>query len=397
VLRNLIADLGRRRDVVGFERTVAPGVTMNDPGAMRWDIRNPLRHDLTVAVADELAPSLHAERRRITTTVPARRSVQVVVPFHPSRRGRFHPDEVVVRTRGSLGLVARQATRSVPGAIRVHPEFRSWRDAEIRIRRARMLHIGVRAARIRGGGTDFDQLREYTTDDETRRIDWAATARSGRPIVRTYRAERNQNVINLLDSGRVMAGRVEDVPRFEHAVDAVMALTAVSAALGDRCGLAVFDRSLHTVVGAAGGRRQLGRVTDAMFDIEPALVESDYSGAFAAALATVKRRSLLVIHTDLVEQIVRDTLLPAMPLVVRSHVVVVAAVRDPAVQLWARRRVHDGDGARRRAAAAVAIDERARAAAALRAAGAVVVDAAPDVVAGQLADVYLDVKTSGRL
>ena len=149
--------------------------------------------------------------------------------------------------------------------LRVYPPFRSRDEAELRINKARILEVGLRSAQGLGGGTEFDQLREYTVDDEFRRIDWAATARAGKAIVRTYRAERNQTVISLLDNGRVMAGRVDDVPRVEHAMDAVMMLTAVATRLGDRAGLVVFDREVRAVVPPAHGRDQLGRVTEAMY------------------------------------------------------------------------------------------------------------------------------------
>ena len=112
------------------------------------------------------------------------------------------------RVDGPLGLAARQGRLRQPATLRVYPRFRSREEAELRIDRARILEVGLRSAKGRGGGTDFDQLREYTVDDEFRRIDWAATARAGRPIVRTFRAERNQNVVVLFDNGRVMAGRV---------------------------------------------------------------------------------------------------------------------------------------------------------------------------------------------
>src|SRR5207245_4866320 len=114
--------------------------------------------------------------------------------------------------------VARQRARSLPRLIQVHPPFRSKKEAELKINKARLLEIGLRSAQGRGGGTDFEQLREYGPDDEFRRVDWAATARSSKPIVRTYRAERNQTVIVLLDNGRLMAARVAYVPRVEHAM-----------------------------------------------------------------------------------------------------------------------------------------------------------------------------------
>src|SRR4029079_10265917 len=179
-----------------------------------------------------------------------------------ARRGRCVIERVAVRVDGPIGLVARQRERRRPVTLRVFPPFLSRDEAELRIRNARLLEIGLRTAQGRGGGTEFDQLREYTTDDEFKSIDWAATARANRAIVRTYRAERNQTVLCLLDNGRVMAGRVDDVPRVEHALDAVMMLTAVAPRLGDRAGMVAFDSRIQATVAPAHGRDQLGKVTE---------------------------------------------------------------------------------------------------------------------------------------
>src|SRR6266508_2973655 len=152
---------------------------------------------------------------RIAWTVAYRRARVVLVPggrasaatsIRPERRGRFTPGEMVVRVDGPLGLVARQGRRRLEGVLRVYPPFHSRDEAELRINKARILEVGLRSAQGRGGGTEFDSLREYGVDDEFRRMDWAATARANKPIVRTYRAERNQTVLLLLDAGRTMAG-----------------------------------------------------------------------------------------------------------------------------------------------------------------------------------------------
>src|SRR6516165_3023133 len=148
-----------------------------------------------------------------------------------------------------------------------------------------------------------------------------------------------------------MAGRVDDVPRIEHAMDAVMMLTAVATRLGDRAGLVAFDRGVRAVVAPSHVRDQLGRVTEAMYELEPALAESDYRGAFATTLARFRRRTMLVVLTDLVEQAVGETLLPALPLISRNHIVVIAAVRDPDVATWAAFSPVDAGQAYRKAAA----------------------------------------------
>jgi uncharacterized protein (DUF58 family) len=350
-----------------------------------------------VRVADELAPSLGAVTRRVRVVVPARGQVTAATVIRPARRGRFVLGEVVVRVEGPLGLMARQGRRRLPGVLRVYPPFDSRDEAELRVNKARILEVGLRSAQGRGGGTEFDSLREYGVDDEFRRIDWAATARSGKPIVRTYRAERNQTVLLLLDSGRTMAGRVADVPRLDHAMDAVMMLTSLATRLGDRAGLVAFDREVRAVVGPGHARDQLSRVTEAMYQLQPLLVESDYRGAFAETLARFRRRAMLVVLTELAEQAVSETLLPALPLIARDHLVVVAGVADPEVRGWALATPVEPGAAYRKAAAVAALADRRRTVARLRGLGAVVVDAPPGRLAPDLADAYLRAKATGRL
>ena len=388
------------------ERELPAVLTLGTGGTVTWRVANPTRRRARVRLADQLAPSLRAATRRARLTVPAGGRATARTAIRPSRRGRFDPDEVVVRVEGPLRLLARQGRRSVPGTLRVYPPFRSRKEAELRITRTRILEVGLRSARGRGGGTEFDALREYTTDDEFRRIDWAATARARRPIVRTYRAERNQTLLLLLDTGRTMAGRVREagsdpsdqgLPRLDHALDAVMMLTAVATRLGDRAGLVAFADRVRAVVPPGHGRDQLTRVTEALYALEPLLVESDHRGAFVESLARFRRRALLVVLTELAEAPVMETLLPALPLVARDHLVIVAGVRDPDVDRWAAAVPTEGGAAYRKAAAVAALADRRRTVAALRGRGAVVVDAPPGRLAPELADAYLRIKAAGRL
>jgi uncharacterized protein (DUF58 family) len=384
-------------DRIGVDRDLPAIVPLGATAEVVWRLSNPSGRTVRVGLADELAPSLRATVRRARVTVPSGGRALARTAIAPSRRGRFSPAEIVLRVPGPLGLAARQRRRVLPGVLRVYPPFRSREEAELRIDRARILEVGLRSSAARGGGTEFDALREYQIDDEFGRVDWAATARAGKPIVRTYRSERNQTVLQLLDAGRLMAGRVDDVPRLDHAMDAVMAVTTVATRLGDRAGLVAFDREVRAVVAPGHGRHQLGRVTEAMYSLEPALVESDYRAAFVQTLARFRRRALLVIYTELVEPALADTLLPALPLVARDHLVLFAAVRDPDVEKWARGAPVDAAGAYRKAAAVQSLAERRRLVARLRTLGATVVDAPPGKLAAAAADAYLHVKATGRL
>jgi uncharacterized protein (DUF58 family) len=173
-----------------------------------------------------------------------------------------------------------------------------------------------------------------------------------------------------------------------------MMLTAVASRLGDRAGLVVFDRDVRSVVAPGHGRNQLGLVTEAMYQLDPVLAESDYLGAFATTLARFRRRAMLVVFTDLVEQAVGESLLPRC----RSSAAT-TSWWSPRCRTRRRalgrhhphrcvRRVPQG---RRRAA----LDERRRTTARLRGLGATVV--APRQALALLADAYLKVKATGRL
>lgn len=379
------------------ERRHPPVLEVGHDATITWVLRSESRRRLHVHAADEIAPSLHAGSRRFDVTVPAGDSVRISTTIRPSRRGRFELGHLTVRIDGRLGLGSRQRSVPLQTVLRVHPAFPSREEAEIRIRRGRILEVGLRSARGLGGGTEFEQLREYGPDDEFRRIDWTATARTGKPIVRTYRAERNQSVIVMLDNGRIMAGRVADVPRVEHAMDAALMLTAVTTRLGDRCGLVAFDRRVRSVVPPGRHHDQVGRVGEALYRLVPQLAESDYTAAFAEVVARFRRRAMLVVLTDLNEQAVADSVLPALPLVTRTHLVMVAAVSDPQVLSWATDPVDDAEGAFRRAAAVQSLADRERTAVRLRAMGATVVDAAPGRLGVEVTDAYLLAKSTGRL
>lgn len=385
----------RRIDV---QREIDESVTLGEETTLTWLVANRAARLARVTVTDALWPSLQAERRRVSATLRAGARLRAKSVLRPSRRGRFPLRDVTVRVEGPLRLVSRQATRVVEGGVRVMPAYPSREDVQRRIRTPRVLEVGLRSIRTSGGGTEFDQLRDYRPDDEFRRIDWPSTVRLQRTIVKQYRAERNQNIVLLLDNGRVMAGTVGGVPRVEHAMDAALGVVQAATKLGDRVGMLAFDRQVRSILVPTNGKSQLGRAAEAMYMLEPDYSESAYQVAFNDATARFRRRSLFIVLTDLVEAVVEQALLPALPTITRRHLVVVAAVQDPAVTAWAAGGAHRwASEAYREAAAVNVLHERARAIARLRAAGAMVVDAAPGQLATELVDKYLEVKASGRL
>ncbi|MFV1991154.1 MAG: DUF58 domain-containing protein [Acidimicrobiales bacterium] len=385
-----------RLDDVQIERLLPGDVVVNYSARLGWLVTNRGHARLRMRFADELASSLRGERRFVVS-IEAGESAEVQTQIRPHRRGAYHLSKLVCRTRGPAGLASRQFTIVQPEVIRVVPAFRSRKLVEQRLKRTQAIQMGRRTARVRGSGTEFEQLREYAPDDDIRRVDWAATARSGRPIVREFRTEQNQQVMCLLDNGRLMSPRVADVTRLEHAMDAALAITTIATSMGDRAGLVAFDQEIRVTVAPSRRPSQIDRVASEIFDLEPVLAESHYPLAFNYMSSHFRRRSLLVLLTDIVPAAIEVSLLPALPLLRRRHVVMVGTVADPEVLELAGQSVNSPGDVHARAAASRVMARRRRSIRQLELAGAVVVDRPPQDLAEALVDAYLDIKASSRL
>jgi uncharacterized protein (DUF58 family) len=366
-------------------------------GTVRLRIHNPTSRHLVVSVNDASPPTLNRQPRRHSETVARGGWATLSASIVPARRGWVSLGPVTVRTLGPLGLGGRQGTIALPTRLKVYPPLPSRAEVALRLDRARLLQSGERSAAVRGGGTEFDSLREYHVDDEFRRINWRATARASKPISNVFREERNQQVILMLDAGRMMAGTQDGVPRFEHAIDAAVAVAELAARVGDHVGMVAFGRDVVAAITPSGGRAQPRRVLDALFALVPTLDAPNYRDAFSSTLARHRRRAFLVVFTELAGEAPLDPLFAAIPALLSRHLVIVASVSDPGVLAAAEAPALNEELVYQKAAAAGAVAARERAGARLRRLGAVVVDEPPGRLAGRVADEYLRIKAFGRL
>ncbi|MBT2442840.1 DUF58 domain-containing protein [Streptomyces sp. ISL-36] len=383
-----------------FTRSGDTTVRLGDGADVQLTVTNPSRRRLRAQLRDAWPPSSwatgteQAASRKILT-VPADERRRISTALRPTRRGDRHAERITVRSYGPLGLAARQGSHKVPWTVRVLPPFTSRKHLPSRLARLRELD-GRTSVLTRGEGTEFDSLREYVPGDDTRSIDWRATARQTTVAVRTWRPERDRHILIVLDTGRTSAGRVGDVPRLDAAMDAALLLTALASRAGDRVDLLAYDRRLRAHVQGRPAGDVLSAMVNALAPIEPELVETDARGLAATALARAPRRSLLVLLTSLDAAPIEEGLLPVLPQLTQRHTVLVASVADPYTAAMAESR-GTVDGVYAAAAAAQAQAQRHRTADQLHRHGVTVVDAAPDNLAPALADAYLALKAAGRL
>ncbi|MDQ1695269.1 MAG: hypothetical protein QOJ03_622 [Frankiaceae bacterium] len=376
-------------------RAGATSTRLGEPADVVLTIRNEGSRRLHAWIRDGWPPSAGAAPRLQRVDLQPGLRSQLTTTLTPTRRGERRAGAVTVRSAGPFGVAARQRTRPVPASMQVLPPFTSRRFLPEKLARLRELDGSV-AAPVRGQGSEFDSLREYVVGDDPRSIDWRATARRSDVVVRTWRPERDRQLLLVLDSGRTSAARVGGAPRFDASLDAALLLTALARHAGDRVALLAHDRELRASVDAAHGGGTLSAVVRATSAIEPALVETDMRAVVSQALRRLRRPSLVVLFTALEPAAVHEGLLPAIGPLVHRHVVMVAAVADPALAALRAGR-DDSEAVYAAAAAEAAENDRHKVTSALRRRGVVVTQAGPDLFASHVADTYLDLKAAGRL
>jgi uncharacterized protein (DUF58 family) len=381
--------------LVAVRRTVPSSVRLTESTRCTLTLTNRSGRRLRALVRDAWQPSAGASGNRHRVDLPDGESRRLVTPMRPTRRGDRLADRVTIRSYGPMRLAARQVSLKVPGRLRVLPEFASRRHLPSRLARLRELD-GRTAVQVRGAGTEFDSLREYVMGDDVRSIDWRATARRSEVVVRTWRPERDRRVMIVLDSGRLAAARIGDLPRIDASIEAALLLSALAAKAGDRVDLIAFDRRVRAQVMGTAGPRLLPALADAMAPVEPALVETDWPGVVGAVQQRMSQRALVVLLTSLEPAAIESGLLPVVGPLAHDHTVVLASVADPEVAIL--RSARETSSAVFDAAAAERTElERAAVAMRLRRRGVEVVEALPDDLAPRLADTYLALKAAGRL
>ncbi|GAB2772507.1 DUF58 domain-containing protein [Streptomyces chlorus] len=385
---------------LGLSRSGDTSVRLGDTADITLTVTNTSRRPLRARIRDAWPPSswqpgteVAASRHRLT--VPAGERRRITTRLRPTRRGDRRADRVTVRSYGPLGLFARQGTHEIPWTVRVLPPFTSRKHLPSKLARLRELD-GRTSVLTRGEGTEFDSLRAYVPGDDTRSIDWRATARQSAVAVRTWRPERDRHILLVLDTGRTSAGRVGDVPRLDASMDAALLLAALASRAGDRVDLLAHDRRLRALVQGRSAGDVLPSLVNAMATLEPELVETDARSLTATALRTAPRRSLIVLFTTLDAAPIEEGLLPVLAQLTQRHTVLLASVADPHLAQMSKAR-GNADAVYEAAAAAQAQAERDRTTEQLRRHGVTVVEATPDDLAPALADAYLALKAAGRL
>ena len=374
------------------ERKVLKIASLRKRHDVELTLDNRSRFTFHLDLIDDLDQSWSAEPASFGVRLKPRTRLVLTYRFRPSRRGKFSLDGLHLKLRSPLDFWWRYSKYPIELEVYVYPDMAQLRDYAILARTNRLSLLGVRRTRKVGQDNEFERLRDYTPDDNFRHMDWRATARRNRLTVRDFQVNQSQRLIFLIDCGRMMSNEAAGIPMLDHAINAMLMASYVALRQGDSVGLLCFSDRIHAYVPPRGGMRQMNQLLHAVFDRHAALVESRYDEAFLHLRTQCPKRSLVVLMTNVVDEVNAAQVSQYLSSLVGRHLPLGVLMRDHRLFDRADRRAETRSEVFQAAAAAEILDWRHQVLVDMTHKGVLALDVFPEDMTAPLVNQYLQIK-----
>ncbi len=374
-------------------RSSARTLSIDRPHPVELRIENRGRGSVTFEAREDLLEHFHFEPSELeTTTLPGQTVAVFEYKLRPRHRGAFRLEKVYLRIQSLFGLWTRMITLDCRSELHVYPDLRQISQYAALARTNRLSQLGVRRVRRIGQDHDFERLRDYQLDDNYKHIDWTVTAKRRKLTVKDFQSNRSQRVLFMLDCGRMMTNESAGLTLLDHSLNAMLMLSYVALWQRDSVGLICFSNRLMQYVPPRSGRGQMNRLLHASYNCFAQRVESRYDDAFFHLASYCRKRSLVILISNVTDEVNSHQIVPHLGNLVGRHLPLGVLLRDhrmfdavplsepSGVDLW------------RAGAAAEILAWRHQVLADLRSRGALTLDVFPENLTAPLINQYLEIK-----
>lgn len=379
------------------ERRAPARTVIKEPARVFVDVENRSRATLRLTLKDGAPAEFLVATEEISAALPGHSRETLEYVITPIKRGRHAWGAMHFRVRSQLGLWCWTGSIAADFRTDVYPNLAGIERYQVLAAQNLRDQTGARRVRLKGGAWEFESLRDYALGDDIRAIDWKATARHSKLIVKNHQPERNQTLIILLDFGRLMNAEVKGDAKIESAMTAALILTKVALSRGDRVGLCTFSNRVRDWVVPRARMGQYPLIADTLFDLQADYNESDHGRALRLIAKNHRKRSLIVVLTDFVDAATAAEMTAHLALASRRHLVLFVAFGDPFLRSAARGEAHTLFEGFRKASAIELLHDRFEVLETLRRSGALVIDAEPDQVTPELINRYVEIVLGGLI
>jgi len=346
-------------------------------------------------VFDHFPEQIQSEGLPVKLSIPAEQHADIQYKIIAQQRGKLIFPKVQIKLQSLLKLWKLNIFLAVKDKTNVYPNFAAISHYALLATDNNLSQLGIIKKRRRGEGQDFHQLREYREGDALRQIDWKATSRIQKLISREYQDERDQEIIFMLDCGHRMLAKDDELSHFDHTLNALLLLSYVALRQGDAVGLGTFAGDQRWIA-PRKGYHTVQNILNTVYDLQPSSESPDYSKAATDLLIRHKKRSLVIILTNLRDED-SDDLLPAIQLLRKRHLVLLANLQEASIDKTLEQAIDDLPSALKNAATQKFLQHRQTTFEKLISSGINTLDVSPNKLTVELINAYLGIKRSGIL
>ena len=375
-------------------------------------IVNRSRHRLKMRLKDDFPNEFLFEEVIHDCCVAPMEHETISYRLTPMRRGIYQFGDIHVRCWGVLGFVVRQHKIAAGSEIKVYPNLQAIKQYELLVKRGMLHHMGLKNSRQFGEGTEIERLREYLPDDDFRRIDWKATARHRKPIVREFETERSQDIVIMLDTGRLMASPIllgaSNTPntesisqkamlKLDYAINTTLMAAYVSMLKGDKVGMIAFADTVHQYLAPKPGKKQFLTMLETIYAMPVHPVEPDFESAFTYLATKQRKRALIILFTDILDNDSAEGIATYVAQFSKRHLVVCVTLTDSGIIELTEQKASNSKSVYQKAIAERLLQEKHATLEILRRQGVITIDVPAHQLTMAVVNKYLELKAKSRI
>ncbi len=385
------------RDALKARRQVPAVLRQAQTFTVELTLVNQCDRKASFQIVDSPPVEFTGSPQTLTFKLPSKQESVQTYTLKSFHRGNFAFGALFYRVSGPLGFIQRQGKVELPQQVQVLPDMTGEGSHDLQLALAGAFQAGRRKSVLRGEGREFESLREHQRDDDFRHIDWKASAKRGKLISRLYETERDQRLMILLDTGRLMSPKIGSYRKLDYAINASVHLAQIALHKGDLLGYAIFNDGLRSFAEPRKGQSQMSHFVRDLTVLQPTRLESDYAGVFHHVMRRCSRRTLIVCFTDLSDaQSAQGLLRATLPLMPR-HLPVIVTVSNSEVLAVTRKQPENEFELYRHVAAMEIWNDYQRTLRSLRSHGAMTVSVPAQELSTATINEYLRIKETARL
>jgi uncharacterized protein (DUF58 family) len=397
--------LARRLPAITLQRKVSGSAAVNKWTRVSLVIRHnlsyfhfgllPQRYPLQIEVFDQVPGEAELQDLPAQVTLQPGQTSQLNYELRPLQRGPLciHGSHLRIPSPLRFWQVLYRDTES--SSIKVYPDFAAIAAYTLLATDNHTSQLGIKKKPRRGEGLEFHQLREYRKGDSLRQIDWKATSRRRQLISKEYQDERDQQILLLVDSGRRMRAKDDTLSHFDHSLNALLLVSYIALRQGDSVGVHSFGAA-NRWVPAQKGAGNVTTILNELYDLQAGNCASDYIAAAERLISVQRKRSLVILITNTRDEEV-DELLTALTLLKKRHLVLLANIREQALDDIQQKPVENFEQALQHSGTNLYLETRRKTQERIASQGIYTIDCTPQQLPVRVANSYLEIKRTGLL